>query len=206
VFGTATSTLDASGEVTGTWDMHPTAADVDAALPQFVGDIEQTPPMVSAIQVDGKRLHELAREGIEIERAPRPVTVHAFTAAPTDDPLVYAVEVTCSSGTYIRTLAADLGTALGGGAHLRELRRTAIGPHTVDVAHPLEEVELLPVHACVAHLERVDVDEETAALVQNGRKLRFAEHDEPVAVFDPAGDLLAVYRGGKPDLVLPREP
>jgi tRNA pseudouridine55 synthase len=206
VFGTATSTLDASGEVTGTWDMHPTAADVDAALPQFVGDIEQIPPMVSAIQVDGKRLHELAREGIEIERAPRPVTVHAFTAAPTDDPLVYAVEVTCSSGTYIRTLAADLGTALGGGAHLRELRRTAIGPHTVDVAHPLEEVELLPVHACVAHLERVDVDDETATLVQHGRKLRFAEHDEPVAVFDATGELLAVYRGGKPDLVLPREP
>jgi tRNA pseudouridine55 synthase len=197
VFGTATSTLDASGDVTATWDMDVTPEAVDAALPQFVGDIEQIPPMVSAVQVGGKRLHELAREGIEVERAARPVHVHAFTARPTDDPLVYRVEV---------TLAADLGHALGGGAHLRALRRTAIGPYTAEAARPLEQVELLPVAAAVAHLEHVVVDDETAALVGNGRKLRFADHDEPVAVVDGAGALLAVYRGGKPDLVLPRRP
>jgi tRNA pseudouridine55 synthase len=206
VFGTATSTLDASGDVTATWDMDVTPEAVDAALPQFVGDIEQIPPMVSAVQIGGKRLHELARDGIEVERAARPVHVHAFTARPTDDPLVYRVEVTCSSGTYIRTLAADLGHALGGGAHLRALRRTAIGPYTAEAARPLEQVELLPVAAAVAHLEHVVVDDETAALVGNGRKLRFADHDEPVAVVDGAGALLAVYRGGKPDLVLPRRP
>jgi tRNA pseudouridine55 synthase len=204
VFGTATSTLDASGDVTATWDMDVTPEAVDAALPRFVGDIEQVPPMVSAVQVGGKRLHELAREGIEVERAPRPVHVHAFTARPTDDPLVYRVEVTCSSGTYVRTLAADLGHALGGGAHLRALRRTAIGPYTVEVARPLEQVDLLPLGAAVAHLEQVVVDDETAALVAHGRKLRFADHDEPVAVVDRTGELLAVYRGGKPDLVIPR--
>jgi tRNA pseudouridine55 synthase len=204
VFGTATSTLDASGDVTATWDMAITPADVESVLPKFVGDIEQIPPMVSAVQIGGKRLHELARDGIEVERAPRPVLVHAFTAEPTGDPLVYRIEVTCSSGTYIRTLAADLGAALGGGAHLRNLRRTAIGPHTVEIAHPLDALELLPVHACVAHLEQITVDEETAELVGNGRKLRFVEHDRPIAVVDGAGELLAVYRDGKPDLVLPR--
>jgi tRNA pseudouridine55 synthase len=209
VFGTATSTLDASGEVTGTWEMAVTPDDVRAALPQLTGAIEQLPPMVSAVQVDGKRLHDLARQGIEVERQPRAVTVHAFTAEPTDDPLVYRIEVTCSSGTYIRALAADLGTALGGGAHLRALRRTAIGPHTVEVARPLERFadagELLPVGACVAHLEHVTVDDETAALVAHGRKLRFVDHDGPVAVVDERGELLAVYRAGKPDLVLPSE-
>ncbi len=80
--------------------------------------------MVSALKVDGRRLHELAREGIEVERAPRPVTVHSLAVEPTADPLVYSMHVHCSSGTYVRSLAADLGELLGGGAHLRALRRT----------------------------------------------------------------------------------
>ena len=99
--------------------------------------------MVSALQVDGRRLHELAREGIEVERAPRPVTVERFDVAPTDEPGVLAIEVACSGGTYVRTLAADLGRLLGGGAHLRHLRRTAVGPFTIDEAAPPDECELL---------------------------------------------------------------
>src|SRR3954465_10245293 len=91
---------------------------VDAHL---LGPIEQVPPMVSAIKIGGRRLHELAREGVEVERAPRPVTVHRFDVEPTDDPLVYRIDVDCSTGTYVRTLAADVGRALGGGAHLRGL-------------------------------------------------------------------------------------
>lgn len=115
VFGTETSTLDAAGEVTATHDMSGlTFAQVEAAVPQLTGDIMQIPPMVSAVKIDGKRLHQLAREGIEVERAPRPVTIHRFTVAPTNDPLVVTAEVECSSGTYVRTLAADLGHALGG--------------------------------------------------------------------------------------------
>src|SRR5438270_8383956 len=130
VLGLETSTLDASGTPTARWDMSSVTPDeVQEELPQFVGDIEQIPPMVSAVHVGGKRLHELAREGIEVEREPRKVHVESFTAEPTDDPLVYRIEVTCSSGTYIRSLAADLGHALGGGAHLRNLRRTAIRPY-----------------------------------------------------------------------------
>ena len=87
--------------------------------------------MVSALKVDGRRLHELAREGIEVERAPRPVTVDRFDVEATDDPGVLAIDVECSGGTYVRTLAADLGRLLGGGAHLRHLRRTAVGPFTI---------------------------------------------------------------------------
>jgi tRNA pseudouridine55 synthase len=202
VFGTATSTLDAAGEVTGTWAMAVTPDDVRAALPQFIGDIEQIPPMVSAVQVGGKRLHQLAREGIEIEREARKVHVESFTAEPTDDPLVYRVEVTCSSGTYIRTLAADLGAALGGGAHLRNLRRTAIGPFAE--GQPLDALELLPAAAAVQHLEQVTVDDETARLVSHGRKLALGV-DAPAAVLDAAGELLAVYRGGKAEVVLPHQ-
>src|SRR3954447_204648 len=127
VFGTTTSTLDAAGEVTGTFAMDLTVDMVRTAAAGLTGPILQVPPMVSALKVDGRRLHELAREGIEVEREARPVTVHELGVTPTADPLVYAVEVHCSSGTYIRTIAADLGERLGGGAHLRNLRRTAVG-------------------------------------------------------------------------------
>src|SRR3954465_7235202 len=102
---------------------------VDAHL---LGPIEQVPPMVSALKVGGRRLHELAREGIEVERTPRPVTVERFDIASTENAGVLAIDVTCSAGTYVRTLAADLGRLLGGGAHLRHLRRIAVGPYTID--------------------------------------------------------------------------
>ena len=131
VFGTETSTLDASGEVVATHEMTLTPDAVAAAAQTLTGQIQQVPPMVSAIRVDGKRLHELARQGKEVDRQPRPVTVHRFDVQPTADPSVYRAEVHCSSGTYVRTLAADLGRALGGGAHLRNLRRTAVGPFTL---------------------------------------------------------------------------
>jgi tRNA pseudouridine55 synthase len=88
----------------------------------------QVPPMVSAIKIDGQRLHERARRGEVVERPPRPVTVHRFDVTPTGDPMVWRAAVECSAGTYVRVLAADLGAALGGGAHLTALRRTAVGP------------------------------------------------------------------------------
>ncbi len=113
VLGAETSTLDASGEVTAIYDMSAVDPDqVVAAARAFVGDIQQVPPMVSAVRVGGRRLHEIAREGGEVERSPRTVTVHRFDVVPSDKQGVYDVAVTCSSGTYIRTLAADLGTAL----------------------------------------------------------------------------------------------
>ena len=131
VLGTATSTLDASGEVTATFDMSRVRpSDVAAAATALTGEIEQVPPMVSAVKVEGRRLHELAREGVEVERKPWPVTVYRFETSPDPDPArpgVYRAVVECSSGTYVRVLADDLGRALGGGAHLDRLRRTRIG-------------------------------------------------------------------------------
>jgi tRNA pseudouridine55 synthase len=210
VLGTQTSTLDSSGDVVGTFDMSGvTIDDARAAIAgHLMGDIEQVPPMVSAIRVDGKRLHELARDGIEVERAPRPVTVHRFDAVGWVEPGVIGIDVECSAGTYIRTLADDLGRLLGGGAHLRNLRRTAVGEFTLAEAGPPDTCELLPVAAAVRALPSVVVDDATAALVANGRVLDAWPSDGPWAVFDATGELLAVYepfRGqSKPAVVLPR--
>jgi tRNA pseudouridine55 synthase len=216
VLGVETSTLDASGDVLRAHDMaQVTPDDVDAVLRRFTGEIMQVPPMVSAVKVGGRRLHELAREGVEVERAPRPVVVHRLSAAVTEDPLVYRVEVDCSSGTYVRTLAADIGAALGGGAHLRNLRRVAVGPFTIDAAVPVARVSvdaLLPPCAALAHLDAVTVDADLAAAVAHGGVVERAtfgvDHEAagPWAVLDESGSLLAVYEasGGrvKPAVVL----
>ncbi|MEA2704657.1 MAG: tRNA pseudouridine55 synthase [Actinomycetota bacterium] len=204
VLGVETNTLDADGEVVATYDMAGVSlAAVRMAAAGFVGDIEQIPPMVSAVKVGGRRLHELARAGVEVERAPRPVTVTRFDVDEGSEPGVVRIEVDCSSGTYVRTLAADLGTALGGGAHLRRLRRTAVGPFTVDAATPLDELTVaavLPPAAALVGYPQETVDAETAAAVAHGAVLddtlldgRGWEGDGPWAVLGAAGDLLAVY-------------
>ncbi len=207
VLGVETDTLDAGGGVTAKHDMAGvTEADVRRAVDDHLtGAILQVPPMVSALHVDGRRLYELAREGIEVEREARPVTIHQFGVEPTDDPLVYRIDVTCSSGTYVRSLAADLGTLVGGGAHLRNLRRTEVGSFTLADAHPLEGLVLLPVEAAVRDLTKLVVDDLTAGGVRYGRVLDVAVTG-PTAIIDGAGHLLAVYepfRGGaKPAVVL----
>jgi tRNA pseudouridine55 synthase len=209
VLGTETSTLDSSGEVTATHEMGPvTLEQARAAAATLTGDILQVPPMVSALKVDGKRLHALAREGIEVEREARPVTVSRFDVHEGSEPGVLRVEVDCSSGTYVRTLAADLGTALGGGAHLRGLRRTRVGRFTLDDAHPLEQLEVLPPGAAVAHLPSVAADEELATAVGFGKVLpaeRFAADgdDGPWTVVDEEGRLLAIYQRHKGDRAKP---
>jgi tRNA pseudouridine55 synthase len=211
VLGTATSTLDAAGEVTGTWDMSGVdLAAVRAAAAALTGDILQVPPMVSAIQIDGRRLHELARAGIEVEREARPVTVHAFTVGEPISPGCFPIEVECSSGTYIRSLAADVGTALGGGAHLRDLRRTAIGSFSADEAVPLESLtvdHLLPPAAALRDQASVTVDDAVAADVAHGKVLPVdvlgVAGDGPWAVLDGAGALLAVYEPHRHGTVKP---
>jgi tRNA pseudouridine55 synthase len=209
VLGSSTSTLDSAGDVLATFDMSAVTLDAAraAVAAHLVGDIEQIPPMVSAIRIDGKRLHELAREGVEVERAPRPVTVHRFDIVDWAEPGVLSVDVECSAGTYIRTLADDLGRLLGGGAHLRNLRRTHVGDFTLAEAAPPDECELLGVDAAVRSLARVTVSDDVAALVANGRVLDAWDGDGPWAVFDSAGELIAVYemfRDGqaKPAVVL----
>lgn len=214
VLGTETTTLDAAGEITATHDMSAVTDDqVRAAANRLTGDLMQVPPMVSAIKIDGKRLHELAREGKEVDRPPRPVRVDRFDVEPVKGARgVWRCVVDCSSGTYIRSLAADLGTALGGGAHLRSLRRTSVGGFTLDDAGTIESPTLLPVSAAVQHLESVLVDEDTAVLVGHGRVLPLEQLQVsgggPWAVMGEDGGLLAVYeshpQGGKPTVVIPR--
>ena len=212
VLGTETSTLDAAGEVTATHPMGQVSVEQAQAVvdEHFTGAIEQIPPMVSAIKIGGKRLHELAREGIEVERPPRPVTIHEFRVTGQPEPGVLSIDVTCSAGTYVRTLAADLGHRLGGGAHLRNLRRTAVGEFTLDEAAGPDRCDLLSVSAAVRGLAKVPADENLAALVANGRVLPrpIEMGDGPWAVFGPDDTLIAVYEAfgdaqAKPAVVLP---
>jgi tRNA pseudouridine55 synthase len=213
VFGLATDTLDAAGEVTARHPMSLERQEVETAVAKFVGEIEQIPPMVSAVKVGGRRLHELARRGEEVERAPRRVRIDRIEVEsfiPEQYPRAVLL-VDCGSGTYIRSLAADLGQALGGVAHLGWLRRLRVGPFTVDEAHTLEDVidapaeVLLPPVEAVRHLDRVDVDASVARGVAHGATFPatlFAGPSAPsgagpVAVVGPEGNLLALYDRGR---------
>jgi len=218
VLGVETTTLDASGEVIAVHDLSAvTPEQVAAAAAGLTGRLLQVPPMVSAVHVGGRRLHELARAGVSVERHPRPVEVLAFRTFPTDSPDRYRVEVECSSGTYVRSLAADLGRALGGGAHLASLRRTAVGDFREGGLVVLDELvpdRVGPPELLVAHLARVGVGAELAAAVAHGAVLDPADlgaaGEGPWAVHDGSGALLAVYERhagrAKPAVVLPGPP
>lgn len=170
--GVETDTLDADGVVTATHDMSGvTLDDVRAVLDQFRGPIEQIPPMVSAVKVDGKRLHQLAREGKTVERKPRPVVIHRIELGDQLDDGVFGLTVECGSGTYIRTLGADIGTALGGGASLVSLRRTAVGPFTEDLAKQVESVEVCSIEVGLSSMSAVQVDDERVQTIGFGRPL-----------------------------------
>lgn len=220
VLGVETDSLDADGDVTATHAMVGVSIeDVQRVATQFVGDIEQIPPMVSAIKIDGKRLHELAREGKTVERKPRPVTVHQIDIHPemlaTDDGGrdVFRFTTRCGSGTYIRTIGADIGAALGGGAHLRYLRRTAIGRHTEAAAAQVESAQIISLAEGLADYPSVTLDDETVARVRNGQRLSetVLTGDGPWVLLDEAGAVVAVHErveGGKikPAVVIPANP
>jgi tRNA pseudouridine55 synthase len=218
-FGVATDTLDAAGAVLERRPMPLGEAEVVAASRRFLGELQQVPPMVSALKVDGRRLHELARAGEEVERKARAVRIDRFDVE-RFEPGPYpsaTVLVECSSGTYVRSLAADLGAALGGPAHLASLRRLRVGPFSIDEAHPLDEIERDPPAVVVSPagamrgLERVVVGPEPARAVAHGSVFSSGAFDVegpgPYAVVDERGELLAVYerRGAalKPAVVLP---
>jgi tRNA pseudouridine55 synthase len=209
VLGASTSTLDSSGEVTGTFDMSAVTIEMAReAATQLTGPIMQIPPMVSALHVDGKRLHQLAREGIEVERQPRPVTVYSFDVLGTteDDPSVLRIQVRCSAGTYVRSLADDLGRLLGGGAHLRNLRRTAVGSFDEGEALPPDDCVLIAPVDALRDYSRVSVDDAAAEMIRHGRVLDRFDGDGPWAVVDGRGSLLAVYESfgaaAKPAVVI----
>ena len=198
VLGSRTSTLDDSGEVLESFDMSGVTIEDGRRVirENLLGDIEQVPPMVSALKVDGKRLHEYAREGIEVERKARPVHIARFDIEESGTPGVWRMFATCSSGTYVRTLVDDLGRMLGGGAHIRTLRRHRVGRFTEAMCSSLDSPVLLPEVEMVLHLSRVDLDTETAARVLNGAMLPVGTlfvGDGPWRVHNASGELLGVY-------------
>lgn len=204
-FGVTTSTLDAEGEVTGTFEMAFDRAALEAVIPEFVGDILQVPPMVSALKHEGRRLHQMAREGIEIEREPRPVTVHSITveAFEPGPPPQAELRVVCGSGTYVRSLAGDIGRRLRGGAHLQALRRERIGGLAADEGVKMDDLGewrdfLIEPVVALADLPAVRTDDERA--IRTGRPFATEVGDGVLLrVVDDEDQLLAIYRseGGR---------
>ena len=199
--GVSTSTQDASGVVVEERPVLVERADVVAALERFRGEVHQLPPMVSAVKVGGRRLHELARAGNEVERTARSVTVYelALTAWDGADQPHATLEVRCSAGTFVRTLVHDLGESLGCGAHVVSLQRTEAGGFTTGDAIALDEIgvaNLRPLRDAVKELPRVEASDDEARLVATGRPLPRAEAlEENACVAVVRGDdLLGVYR------------
>jgi tRNA pseudouridine55 synthase len=196
--GVETTTLDAEGEVVRELPVTATETDVLEAMRALEGGSLQRPPAFSAVKVGGRKLYEAARGGEHLEAEPRPIRVDAFDLRSFEPPDV-RFRVTCSGGTYVRVLAADVGAALSCGAHLTELRRTAIGPFRVEEASaPGAVTSPLPVDAAVRHLSRLDLDREEALAASHGRPLGPAGLAGPYGVFGPDGTLLGVYEDEGP--------
>lgn len=200
--GVTTTTGDPEGEVLTTHEVHASRAEIEALLPRFTGEIEQIPPMHSALKHQGRPLYEYARAGIEIERPPRKVTIRALELVECDPPRV-VLDVQCSAGTYIRTLAQDIGAALGCGAHLTELKRTAAGGFSLDQTHTLTELEaldaplrlalLLPADCLVAHLPALALDAVDAAALCQGRSVAHATAPPGLhRVYDASGAFIGL--------------
>ena len=195
--GVTTDSGDADGQVVATAPVTVDEADVRRALPQFSGAIEQIPPMHSALKRNGRPLYELARQGIEVEREPRAVTIHALELLSfAGDSL--SLRVRCSKGTYIRVLAADLGKVLGCGAHLIGLRRTAVGDLDLHGAVTLVELEAMDEAARGACLQPVDALLKSLPIVNvEGEAVERFSHGNPVDL--PAGlaGKIRVYADGR---------
>ncbi|GAB3477511.1 tRNA pseudouridine(55) synthase TruB [Amycolatopsis cihanbeyliensis] len=203
--GVSTTTDDAQGEALGAPDEAALAAVTDDAIHTGIsalsGDIEQVPSSVSAVKVDGRRAYARVRAGEQVELEARPVTVHRFDLLATrrePDRVELDVVIDCSSGTYVRALARDLGGALAGGGHLLALRRTTVGPFTLATARTLEALEQRPElsldleAAVAAAFPRHDVDKTTARAVQYGQRIPAAGIAGTYGVFAPDGRVLAL--------------
>jgi tRNA pseudouridine55 synthase len=195
--GVTTDSGDAEGAVIATAPVEVDASDVARVLPQFVGDIQQIPPMYSALKRNGRPLYELARQGIEVERQPRAVTIYSV------DCLDFAgtsltLRVACSKGTYIRVLAADIGQALGCGAHLTGLRRTLVGDLDLGNAVTLAELEALDEASRLKHLQPVDALVASLPVVTvEGEAAERFRHGNPVDLPEGLAGKIRVYADGR---------
>lgn len=204
--GASTTTDDAEGELVSEAPVPALERpELDRLLDQFRGPIEQVPPMYAALHHQGKRLHELARAGISVERAARPVVIERLDLLELSSDTL-KLDVLCSKGTYIRSLARDLGAALGCGAHLAALRRTAVGEFTLQSAIPLEKLTegegaaervreaLLPPESAVADWPSVQLDAEATQRIRNGLPIAAELDGERARAHAPDGALLALLR------------
>jgi tRNA pseudouridine55 synthase len=179
--GIETDTEDTTGTVLKSSDSIPSQEEVLSAVSSFVGDVMQTPPMYSALKVDGKKLCDLARQGVTVEREARKITVHSISAEPTDSECDYILRVSCSSGTYIRTLCADIGKKLGCGGTMKTLCRASASGFTLSDAHTLAELEnmseaerdecIFPVEYIFRDLEAVTLPDFFARLAHSGLEI-----------------------------------
>lgn len=187
--GVRTTTLDASGDVVSRSDVDVKPEDVRRVAAGFVGEIEQVPPAVSAVKVAGERAYRKARRGEEVVLAPRTVAVHSFDILRTSS-TAFDARVVCSSGTYIRSLVADVGDELGCGAHVVTLRRCAIGHLDVaDAVDPekVDESVVRPVEHVLTHLPRMDVDTPTAERARAGQRIELEASAGEILVVGPDG-------------------
>ena len=199
--GLVTNTQDTSGQVLHRTEELPDRAALEAVLPRFTGEISQLPPMYSAIKIGGKKLYELARKGREVERKPRPVTIHALELLERTGAGDYLLRVRCSKGTYVRTLCHDVGAALGCGGTLSALRRTEAAGFGLDRAVRLEDVQaaadrgeaerlLLPVDAYFRDHPALTVGLREERAARNGAAFPWRGADGTYRVYGPAGDFL----------------
>jgi tRNA pseudouridine55 synthase len=192
--GVETDSLDATGSVVAESPVNVSEGRLEAAIARFVGDIQQVPPAYSAVKFQGQRLYRAARRGENVEAAPRTVHVERFQLRRFDPPR-FDFEVECSSGTYVRSLVADVGHDVGSGAHLERLRRRAIGPFRVEEASsPDEPWPVHPVERAVEHLSSVTLIEEEARVAVHGRCLGPAGIAGSYRALAPDGRLIGIYR------------
>ncbi len=199
--GVSTDTQDKTGTIIEERPVHCTEEQIRKIAKQFVGEKAQIPPMYSAVHHNGKRLYQLARQGVEVERKPRPVTFFAISFLEIQVPMVTFL-VTCSKGAYIRTLCHDIGEALGCGGHMTSLVRNASGQFTRDNAVALADFEaspkdhILPIESVFADLPKVRVTAEEERRIRNGATIGYPDgKEERYAVFSEDGTLLCLSQG-----------
>jgi len=202
-FGASTETYDSEGRVTRETHTFPARKELEGVLDDFRGDIKQVPPPYSAIKIKGKKAYELARAGKEIDLEARDVTIYELEVVSYEKPDL-TVSVECSAGTYIRSLAHDIGETLSTGAHLAELRRTKAGPFTIEDAEPLPKLEVgfvtdkwekyvLPATDALPDLPEIVVEGEELSLLTNGHRIaRELDWDGIAKAIGPDGDLVAI--------------
>ncbi len=200
LLGVKTDTLDMSGTVLKTSTVSVDEDTVSKTVMTFTGEIMQIPPMYSAISIDGVRLHQLARQGVEIEREPRPVTIHEIEILDISLPEI-TLRVSCSKGTYIRTLIDDIGEKLGTFAAVKTLRRTKTGIFDLSHAHSPEEIAkdpkgcLLDLSCCFSEYEKLTLDEKKSKMVKNGVPIYVnLTKGQTYRVYDCDGDFIALSK------------